>query len=313
MAARTKVLPILIIVLISTVQSAQPVDTRSRQIGRSLHEAAGGQINFQGVDPLSRRRIHVSRSENLSEVARQLYGEAGVACLRALKKLGPQFGELIYYPQVAAHSKSFFHWMEREGTTLLRAPALDVFARFRKRKGSRMVYRGVRVSPEQMIRIRDEGMLSALHRTPFAPHLTLDTKFSGVSLRELGLMGISSQHIYAQPGFVSPFVSVSAYPEMAARVAFELGVRGEGSRVFVVKARIPRVDILEASMGVTFIKKHPFADLKQLSFYGPSYDLLYEVPFDHRVEGFVLWGIAPQEIEEVYEGRQNPLVTVKNR
>src|SRR3989344_2639641 len=170
---------------------------------------------------------------------------------------------------------------------------------FKEKLGSRTMFRGTMLTDEELTLIKEFGILSLL-----AKHVAAFTnpqeEFEAKALSTNIHYSIES-HFHGE-NYFTPFLSVSAYNDIATAVGRCFAARGEGRKFYLFTLQVPMIDMVSyTDHGVRMPQR-----LRQSFDYNPDYSVNIaidgnesEYKWDENVESYIFWKIDPGDIVEV--------------
>ena len=213
------------------------------------------------------------------------------------RKEYPELSQLSLDPGVITHLPTLME-MLKSGE----ASATDLTAAkdaLKQKLGFQTMWRGTMLTDEELQLVSQTGLLSPLGK---------DTKTSDNPQEELEANGLSGyiheameKHLHGE-NYFTPFLSVSAYPDVAIAVGKHFGQRGDGRKFHLLKLQIPTIDVISYQDHAIRMPYQLSSDFER----NPDFSVKIGIngqeakyKWDEKVESYVYWKINPDEIVEI--------------
>jgi hypothetical protein len=248
--------------------------------------------------------------DNWDKFAKNRYGKKrGREVLEDLRSIDEKLEVLAIDPGIASRTKQLKKFIAGSEKKLLKLDPWELREAFKKHLGNSIVYRGLKLTEEEVEKIEAKGMNSKMIRAgeddenPITKQ-SLSSDFSQILKNHMSASSMSEET-------ESPLLSVTNYPKLAASVA---KTHAETKRtkvgIYIFKLKVPKLDLI--SMGgsksvLPYPDNHnPFGGgwLKRYENKIPFHfrtltGKRVKVPVDKRLESFLLFRAEPEEILKV--------------
>ena len=176
---------------------------------------------------------------------------------------------------------------------------LTARSKFKEKLGTKIMYRGTMLTDEEIDSVEKQGLLSSLPKyikdSP-EPKEEFEAKTLSVFARDA-----VDYHFHGENWF-SPFISVSAYEDVAIAVGRHFAGRGENKKFYLFKLQVPEIDLISYKDDVIRMP----SGLKRLIDYNPNYSIKVTIDgndgvykWDEKVESYMFWKIDRSEMLEI--------------
>ncbi|MDB5179157.1 MAG: hypothetical protein JWN01_1100 [Patescibacteria group bacterium] len=214
-----------------------------------------------------------------------------------LREKYPQYGQLSLDPGFMTHLPEFMALVESGGIT---APDYQgAREQFKAELGTKILYRGTRLTDEELQSVRENGLLSPLS-TIIADSDQPQEDFEAVALSAWTGEAVERHFHGEHPA--TPFLSVSGHEDIATAVGRQYGKRGEERKFYLLKLEVPKIDIVS-------YREHAVRTpswLQQLQDRSPDAGVKVDIDgqtVEHKwgddIESYVFGKINPREIVEI--------------
>jgi len=214
-----------------------------------------------------------------------------------LRESHPEFNQLSLDPGFMTHLPEFMEMLEKG--EVKSTDFEGARNELKEKLGYKTLYRGTMLTEEELQSIKETGLISPLPlqiKEAEEPKDQFEAKVLSVSIHDS-----IEKHFHGE-NRSTPFLSVSAYEDVAIAVGRHFGKREEGRKFYLLKLKIPVIDIISyKDYGV----KTPYK-LQEAIERSPDHSLVVNVDgkegthkWDEDVESYIFWKIDPDDIEEI--------------
>lgn len=213
------------------------------------------------------------------------------------RSMYPALAQLSFYPGFMTHLPAF---MDAAGKgEVPTGNAHEARDAFKTRLGNRTMWRGTMLTEEELEAIRTGGSFSSL--ADFVPQSDEPLEQFEAKLLSTYPDYLIEAHFHGENRF-SPFLSISAHPDVAIAVGKHFGKRDPNRKFYLFKLNLPEIDVISYT-------EHAFrmpSKLKSSLDFNPDFGI--NITIDNQsgrykwnadVESYLFWKIDPNEIVEI--------------